>query len=60
MKSQIEDILNLPLETLDKMSDEELEKLLAPLIPAARVVEKTYAADASRDMIEKLSKVFGV
>ena len=58
MNLQIADILEL--DNLDTMSDEELEKLLAPLIPAARTPNKTQMTDATNDMMEKLSKLFGI
>jgi hypothetical protein len=55
---KIKEILELP--DLETMSDEKLEELLRPLIPAARTPNKTQVADAAADMLEKLSKIFGI
>ena len=45
---QIQDILNLSDDYLEKLSETELKELLAPLIPIVR------------NMVEKLGKLLGV
>jgi hypothetical protein len=57
---QILDILGMDMDYLDKLPDEKLEELLAPLIPAARTSNKTYEKDQCQDMLEKLSKMMNI
>ena len=57
---QINDILSMPDEDLFKLSDKELEELLKPLIPYARVPNKNVRVDAINDMIAKLERMTGV
>ena len=57
---QIQDILNLSDDYLEKLSEEELRKLLAPLIPIVRTPNKAEQAKEINSMVEKLSKLLGV
>ena len=57
---QIQDILNLSDDYLEKLSEEELRKLLAPLIPIVRTPNKAEQAKEINNMVEKLSKLLGV
>jgi hypothetical protein len=57
---QIQDILNLSDDYLEKLSEEELKKLLAPLIPIVRTPNKAEQAKEINNMVEKLSKLLGV
>lgn len=58
MKSKIQEILDITPEKLEAMSDQELEKLLGPLLPAARQPSKEAILDQSQMMIDKLKKMF--
>lgn len=58
--AQIQDILNLSDDYLEKLSEEELRKLLAPLIPIVRTPNKAEQAKEINNMVEKLSKLLGV
>ena len=54
----IKDILSLPTNKLEALSDAELSELLGPLIPAARK-EDTEAADKrDRDQLLKRAQAF--
>ena len=57
---QIQDILNLSDDYLEKLSEDELRKLLAPLIPIVRTLNKTEQAKEIHNMVEKLGKLLGV
>lgn len=59
MKSKIQEILKLSTETLEKLSDDGLKKLLGPLVPQSRVSNKDEGADdlaRSLALAEKLMK----
>ena len=59
MKSKMHEILQLPTEQLEKLSDAELAKLLGALVPQSRVSNKNHGADdVSRaiKMLENLMK----
>lgn len=59
MKSKIQEILALPLDRLEKMSDAELTKQLGALVPQSRVSNKDEGADdlkRSLDLVDKLMK----
>ena len=58
--AQIQDILNLSDDYLEKLSETELKELLAPLIPIVRTPNKTEQAKEIHHMVEKLGKLLGV
>ena len=58
--AQIQDILNLSDDYLEKLSEDELRKLLAPLIRIVRTPNKTEQAKEIHNMVEKLGKLLGV
>ena len=58
--AQIQDILNLSDDYLEKLSETELKELLAPLIPIVRTPNKAEQAKEINNMVEKLSKLLGV
>ncbi len=49
----IKQILSLPTEDLEKLSDKELAALLGPLIPLARKEDKDSAAARDADQLLK-------
>lgn len=48
----VEEILQLPIEQLHKMTREERAELLAPLIPAARKVDEEARAEKERKTLQ--------
>ena len=54
---QIQDILQLSIETLEKASDAQLEKLLGSLVPKSRVSNKDAGATDLKRSIALLEKI---
>ena len=54
----IKDILSLPTDKLESLSDEELANLLGPLIPEARKEDKEAAEKRDRDQLLKRAQAF--
>ena len=54
----IKDILSLPTNKLEALSDAELSELLGPLIPAARKEDKETANKRDRDQLLKRAQAF--
>ncbi len=54
----IKDILSLPTNKLEALSDAELSELLGPLIPAARKEDKEAADKRDRDQLLKRAQAF--
>lgn len=52
MKRKIEEIINMDIETLEKMSDRELEELLRPFIPKVR--KPDVDSPARQEMISSM------
>lgn len=55
---KIEEILNMPLEQLEAMSDERLKALLEPLIPAAR--KSVMNAQKANDIADKIKALISL
>ena len=56
-KPQIQTILNMDVEKLEKMSDKELEALLGPLVPMSRLSNKNFGEDDLKKTIGILDKL---
>ena len=56
---QISDILAMPDEELDNLSDAQMKELLEHLIPAARKVNPEFASTKADDLVARLSKRMG-
>lgn len=54
----IHEILDLPVEKLEAMSDEELKSLVAHLIPKAREPAPDVAEDKVNDLLSKCAQLF--
>ena len=54
----IKDILSLPTDKLEELSDEELANLLGPLIPVVRKEDKEAAEKRDRDQLLKRAQAF--
>lgn len=50
----------MPDEDLEKLSEEELVRLLEPLIPAARKINPEFASSKNQELMDKLSKLMGI
>ena len=54
----IHEILDMPIEKLEAMSDEELKAFVAHLIPKAREPAPDVAEDKVNDLLKKCSNLF--